>query len=203
MNVKLKNINTEAQLELLIEHIMTECDNLELQEIEYIFKSGIKGVFGTIYNDISIDTICGKEGWFESYYRDHRVRRQEPKQEIYFKPSGEEITEEEYFNRYPEEKNKVKLSNIGLLARNGMLRRETAELFYELKGLTTEDFSNDIKVFSHNYRVLSAQGLLDGYTESDYIREQFTKFVLENLYKTKEPEQPVKESNPEESNSNQ
>lgn len=75
LNIKSKSINTDEGLMVVVDHIMEECSNLELQEINFIFRSGISGKFGIIYNDISIDTICGKEGWIETYYKDFRKLR--------------------------------------------------------------------------------------------------------------------------------
>jgi len=75
LNLKGRAIKESMAINLIIEYIKSECANLELQEIEFVIKSGIMGKFGTIFNDISIDTICGKDGWFEVYYRDFRKLR--------------------------------------------------------------------------------------------------------------------------------
>ena len=75
LNIKSKSINSDTGLMLVVDFILEECSNLELQEINFIFRSGVMGKFGVIYNDISIDTICGKEGWIETYYKDFRKLR--------------------------------------------------------------------------------------------------------------------------------
>ena len=77
INMKSKAITSKEAINLIIDYIKNECGNLDLQEVEFVIKSGVMGKFGVIYNDISIDTICGKDGWFETYYKEYRKLRPE------------------------------------------------------------------------------------------------------------------------------
>ncbi len=77
MTGKAKNISKDM-ISILVDYLMVHCNNLELQEIDFIFKNGILGKFGTIYDEIYLDTITGDKGWIERYYSDYRNLRQEP-----------------------------------------------------------------------------------------------------------------------------
>ena len=112
LNIKSKSINSDTGLMLVVDFILEECSNLEIQEINFIFKSGIMGKFGVIYNDISIDTICGKDGWIETYYKDFRKLRPEKKQEEVIRLTGKEMTIEDFHAKNPEYKLKYDLHGI-------------------------------------------------------------------------------------------
>jgi hypothetical protein len=63
--------NTEA-FNLLSELIIERFGKLEIQEIEFALKCGITGVYGSIYNDISIDVVYG---WINSYIQNDKIIR--------------------------------------------------------------------------------------------------------------------------------
>jgi hypothetical protein len=107
----------ETMYEMIIEHIIVNCKNLELQEIDFIIKKGVMGVFGTIYAEISIDTITGVDGWIETYYKTYRKQRIEQRIEPKFELTGKEMTYEEFINRN-QEFNKKEIENIKILASN-------------------------------------------------------------------------------------
>ena len=180
INIKSKSINTSAGISVLFEYITEECGNLELQEINFIFKSGIMGKFGVIYNDISIDTICGKEGWIETYYKDFRKFRPEKKQEEVIRLTGKEMTLEDFHAKNPEYKLKYDLHGIYYQAKRYKTTIEDAKQFYLIKGLSLDDFKDDFQFYSKEYQ---NQKLIKG--EMLYITERFRKFIIENVFKNK------------------
>jgi hypothetical protein len=116
-NVKGKSLQESGQIDLIVEYITTDCKNLQIEEINIIFKFGVLGRYGTIYNDISIDTICGIEGWIESYYKLDRAKRSEGD---YIEPLSKEpakgnekfYTHAQYLKRNPEERKKYRLKEL-------------------------------------------------------------------------------------------
>lgn len=109
---KVKNLN-DTWYELIIEHLNQNCKNLELSEIDYIFKNGIMGTLGNNYQEIAIDTITGENGWIETYYKKIRIYRPEPKiEEIETKTSGKEITIDEFYKRNPSYKARLRILEI-------------------------------------------------------------------------------------------
>lgn len=98
-NVKGKSIMEPSQIELILDFIFEECKNLQIEELNIIFRNGVLGRYGTIFNDISIDTICGKEGWIESYYKHDRPKIQEPHYEEVVKYNGNEMTYEQFLEK--------------------------------------------------------------------------------------------------------
>jgi hypothetical protein len=105
VSAKVKNIS-EVWYELIVDHLLTNCKNLELQEIDFIFKNGIMGRLVNNYQEISIDTICGIGGWIETYYRDIRIKRLEPGTIAQYEMNGKEMTYAEFLEKNPEYKNK-------------------------------------------------------------------------------------------------
>jgi hypothetical protein len=181
LNIKSKSINTDAGLILVVDFIIEECSNLELQEINFIFRSGIMGKFGVIYNDISIDTICGKEGWIESYYRDYRKYRSEKKTENIVRLTGKEMTMEQFHAKNPEFKIKYDLHGIYGRAKKFETTIEDAKQFYKIKGLSDGDFKDDFQCFAKEYQ---NQKLIK--CEILFITESFRKLIIQNVFKTKE-----------------
>lgn len=185
LNIKSRSINTATGLDVLFEYITEECGNLELQELNFIFKSGIMGKFGIIYNDISIDTICGKDGWFETYYRDYRKLRPEPKvNNVIPKLTGKEITEQQFYNENPDQKIYSELRTIRNKALTNTLKLDDVKLFYTSKGLSLDDFKDDQEVYSYNYFQMDEE-IRNCIGEMNYILEQHMNFILANIYKTK------------------
>lgn len=180
LNIKSKSINSDAGLMIVVDFILEECSNLELQEINFIFRSGIMGKFGVIYNDISIDTICGKEGWIETYYKDFRKLRPEKKQEEVIRLTGNEMSLEDFHAKNPEYKLKYDLHGIYDRAKRFKTTIEDAKQFYLIKGLSLNDFKDDFQFYSKEYQ---NQELIKG--EMLYITERFRKFIVENVFKNK------------------
>jgi hypothetical protein len=117
LNVKGRGIVNENQFEALTEHIMSNCSTLQIEEVNYIFKKGVLGLFGQIYNDISLDVICGIDGWIETYYKKHRPKRSEGdyKEPLCKEPAnGNEklYTHAQYLKRNPEERKKYRLKEL-------------------------------------------------------------------------------------------
>jgi len=183
-NVKSKAITTTEAINMICDFFINECSNLELTEIEWIIRAGIMGRLGTIYNDISIDTICGIDGWVETYYKLCRPQRPEPKNKIQEKFSGKEITEAEFLERNPEFKERVRLRQLLELAKGGKITSEHAKEFYKLKGLTLDDVKEDMTVYSHNYFALP-ESQREIFTESQFINHHHCKFIIDNVFKSK------------------
>ena len=117
LNIKGRGIVNEKQFEALTEYIMADCSNLQIEEINYIFKKGVLGLFGQIYNDISLDVICGIDGWIEMYYKHHRSKRgegdyKEPLSKEPQKDNEKLYTYAEYLKRNPEERKKQRLKEL-------------------------------------------------------------------------------------------
>lgn len=111
-NVKGKGILEPSQIDMVVDFILLECKNLQIEEINLIFKNGVLGRYGVIYNDISIDTICGLNGWIESYYMNDRKKRSESpniKDPVY---NGKEMTYEEYLSKYPNVKKQLRIKEL-------------------------------------------------------------------------------------------
>lgn len=111
-NIKGKAIIEAEQIKMIIDFFIEECSNLQIEEIAIIFKNGVLGRYGAIYNDISIDTICGINGWVEMYYQNDRKKINEPKNEIRINYSGNEMTYNEWLELNPDIKNKIKIKEI-------------------------------------------------------------------------------------------
>jgi hypothetical protein len=98
LNIKSRVINNENGLIVLVDYILDDCSNLELQEIDFVFRNGVLGKLGVIFNDISIDTVVG---WFEKYYSEFRILRTEPiKKDTSIVLSGKEISHSDWMRKY-------------------------------------------------------------------------------------------------------
>lgn len=185
LNIKSKSINTDEGLMVVVDHIMEECSNLELQEINFIFRSGISGKFGVIYNDISIDTICGKEGWIETYYKDFRKLRKETDKTIVLDSSskldGHVMTLQEFHEKNPEFKKKYDLINILQRAKEYKTTIDDAKQFYKIKQLTLDDLKEDMAYFSKLWQKSDKS-----INEKGFINECLRRFIIDNIYKTKQ-----------------
>lgn len=182
LNIKSKSINTDEGLMLVIDYILEDCSNLELQEVNFIFRNGVMGKFGVIYNDISIDTICGKEGWIESYYKDFRKFKKDKIEceDSSIKLTGKEMTLEEFHAKNPDLKNRYSLNQIYIKAKEFKISIEDAKMFYKIKGLSLDDFKDDCEYFCILWNKSSKV-----VPEIEYIKECFRRFILENIFKTK------------------
>jgi len=185
INIKSKSINTSAGISIIFEYITEECSNLELQEINFIFKSGVMGKFGVIYNDISIDTICGKDGWFETYYREYRKLRTEPTKKEDVRMSGKEMTEPEFLEKYPEYKDQIRLRDLLLMAKSFKITTKEAKEFYLIKELTLNDFKDDCEIYSGQYHRLP-ENEKQCFTETQYLNNCHCSFIIQNFNKVKE-----------------
>lgn len=184
LNTKGKAITNETGFLLISEYIMDECSNLELQEIEYIFKRGILGRFGEIYNDISIDTICGKNGWIETYYKTDRRNKPEGvilEGEVHF--TGNEMSEEEFLNKYPEYKTKKKLQDLLFKARANKITVSDLKEFYKIKGFKVTDMQDDIEALTRQYERSQEKEFI---TWTGYLNNWMNGFIITNYFKIKE-----------------
>jgi len=184
INIKSKSINTSAGISIIFEYITEECSNLELQEINFIFKSGVMGKFGVIYNDISIDTICGKDGWFETYYKEYRKLRPEPTKKEDARMSGKEMTEPEFLEKYPEYKDQIRLRDLLLMAKSFKITTKEAKEFYLIKELTLNDFKDDCEIYSGQYHRLP-ENEKKCFTETQFLNNCHCSFIIQNFNKVK------------------
>lgn len=177
-NIKSRGIVQSLAVNSVLDFIIECCPNLEINEIEYIFKTGVSGRYGNLYNDISIDTIIGKNGWIEQYYLNDRKKRPEPTtivnpnldnkysmliptgnkdeygRDLYMREWKERknpITLEQFFEMNPEYKMKKELTEIFTKAKSGKLTIQDAKKFYTIKGFSDNDFKDDMEFYSKNY----------------------------------------------------
>ena len=182
INIKSRAISNDFAYKLLIDYFLDECRNLELQEIEYIFKNGVMGKFGEIYNDISIDTICGKTGWVETYYKEHRSKRIEPTFEESLNFNGKEMTLQEFHELHPVYKEKSIILDIVAKARVGQCTIKELKDFYKMKGFSIGEMQDDISAVSAQY--YNSQ-YCNQITESQYINHWINNFIVNNFNKSK------------------
>lgn len=185
INMKSKAITSKEAINLIIDYIKNECGNLELQEVEFVIKSGVMGKFGIIYNDISIDTICGKDGWFETYYKDFRKLRPEPTKKEDVRMSGKEMTEPEFLEKYPVFKDQIRLRDLLLMAKSFKITTKEAKEFYLIKELTLNDFKDDCEIYSGKYHRLP-ENEKQCFTETQYLNNCHCSFIIQNFNKVKE-----------------
>ncbi len=181
-NVKGRAINNDFGYKLLLDFVLDECKNLEIQEIEYIFKSGVLGRFGQIYNDISIDTICGKNGWIETYYSEHRKLRKEPDVDETLNFSGKEMTIEQFYSENPKYKDRTELMDLVGKARLGNCTVKDLKDFYRLKGYSIGEMQDDLSAISKIYYNSAEK---EHVKESDYLKNWLNNFILANYNKKK------------------
>lgn len=185
INMKSKAITSKEAINLIIDYIKNECGNLELQEVEFVIKSGVMGKFGIIYNDISIDTICGKDGWFETYYKEYRKLRPEPTKKEDVRMSGKEMTEPEFLEKYPEYKDQIRLRDLLLMAKSFKITTKEAKEFYLIKELTLNDFKDDCEIYSGKYHRLP-ENEKQCFTETQFLNNCHCSFIIQNFNKVKE-----------------
>lgn len=181
-NVKSRAINNDFGYKLLLDFVLDECKNLEIQEIEYIFKLGVLGRFGQIYNDISIDTICGKNGWIETYYSEHRKLRKEPEIDETLNFSGKEMTIEQFYSENPKYKDRAELMELVGKARLGNCTVKDLKEFYKLKGFSIGEMQDDLGAISKMYYYSDEK---EHIKELDYIKNWLNNFILANYNKKK------------------
>lgn len=177
-----KMINKESALEILVDDILENSSNLELQDIDFIFKNGIKGKFGVIYNDIGLDTILGKDGWIETYYKEYRILRPEGNEKIIeVEIPKNAISEDEYFKKYPDAEKRVKINRLFVKAKSNQLQLSDILEFYILKGYTENECTEDLEIIKKEYQ----ENEYNSVTESIYILNWGKNFILSNYKKTK------------------
>lgn len=186
LNIKSRAITNESGYMLIAEFILEECKNLELQEIEYIFKKGVMGRFGEIYNDISIDTICGKNGWIENYYKTDRKEKIDAlKIEPEIRFTGNEITESEFLLKYPLYEKRQRIRDIAEKAKLRKAKMDDIKEFYKLKDLTLDDLKDDLQALSKQYYQMSEEER-KAITYENYQSMWIQSFIVSNQYKVKE-----------------
>lgn len=160
-------INDEDKLFLLAETILSEFGNLELQEIEYVFKKGITGKFGTIYKTVDIATITGigDNCWFENYYKNHRPKR-ETKNEVEISKNA--ISYEEYIEKNPDQRDLLFLFDIRIRVKNQTITIDEILKVLEIKGIDSKSWYNETK---KQYNVKMKVN------EIDYIKIEGNKLV--------------------------
>lgn len=186
-NMQGRNLANDTSVNLIVEYITQTCGNLELPEIEFIFKNGVSGIFSTIYNNISVDTIIGKDGWIDTYYSKFRNKRPDPNQyveldlmtkekflELYPKYKGMSLTElieaakleghnlhlssDEFLEINPEIKLKNELTEILNKAKDFNIKWNDVKKFYKLKGYHCPDeYQKDAAVYCKAYHNLENQ----------------------------------------------
>ena len=181
-NIKSRTISNDFGYKLLLDFFIDECKNLEIQEIEYIFKSGVMGRFGQIYNDISIDTICGKNGWVETYYSEHRKLRKEPTIEDKLIFTGKEMTLEQFYQENPQYKERSELMEMFKKARVNQCNVSDLKNFYKLKKYSVGEMQEDLAAISKEYY---NSEIKEHVAESEYIKNWLNKFILSNYNKKK------------------
>ncbi|MFZ1786673.1 MAG: hypothetical protein WAT92_00115, partial [Saprospiraceae bacterium] len=157
-------------LEMIVEDIFVNYSFLTVQEVEFILKNGIMGKYGLIYNDISIDTLMGVGGWFDTYdktFIKSKVAKSEPK--IY---SGKEKPMAEWYEIYPELK-------IVSKCRDMTLELKDVKDWYKLKGFGLDKYKQDCEMYSKSFfkidEELREKGKL---SEMGYILNQHRDFIL-------------------------
>lgn len=175
---KVKNIS-DFFIEILVEHIVNSCSNLELSEIDYIFKNGILGKLGNNYQEISIDTITGETGWIENYYSKERAKRPEPelpKIEV----SKTAMTYQEWIEKNPDQKNNLRKYDLMMLIKNGSISMDIVKEYFN-----DDDFVNSkISEFkSYIPKLISEHTKLsDQYnSEKNLLKRRELKIKLESI----------------------
>ena len=185
LNIKSKSINSDAGLIIVVDFILEECSNLELQEINFIFRSGVMGKFGVIYNDISIDTICGKNGWIETYYKtDRKDKNETVNLETKERFSGNEMSVEEFYKRNHEAAKRAMIKNIVEKAKTRRAKMPELKQFYKLKELTLNDLKDDMEALSKQYYQLS-ENERAAIKYEQYESIWLNDFIINNQYKVK------------------
>ena len=179
LNVKGRSLTESAQMDLIIDHFITFCSNLELQEVEFIFREGIKGRYGVIFNAIDIDTICGKDGWIEQYYRDHRSMRPEPAMKEISVENPNAITEREFLKRNPEYKRSKMIARLQewVKSNNASVKKCHAKYYLKLIGNTQDDYKKILTKIHHEYTSSYYKKIT---TLKEYARAKFVGIILEN-----------------------
>lgn len=170
-NQKSRSVCDATSVNILVEFITDECRNLELREVEFIFKNGIAGRFGTIYNDISLDTIIGENGWIETYYKNIRPKRQEVKHTFDEKPTG--ITKEEFYEKYPEYQIIAKNAEFIAKAKDYKLTLPIVAAFYNFNSIET--YEKDIDEFNDEY---DSNPSCHDVSRNDYLLWKFRMVIL-------------------------
>jgi hypothetical protein len=175
LNVKGKSITSKEAINLLTEQIINDFPNLEIQEIEFIIKNGILGKFGVIYNDISLDTILGKDGWFEMYYKQYRTLRPEPQKQIKIQYTGKEMSKDQFYQKNPEYALKAKVSEIKALAKNRTINQAYINDWYNLQGIKQSQIEREKEDIRKDYQ---SSGLAEFTTFLDFYKECMIKRIL-------------------------
>lgn len=184
-NPKGKMISTISQMDLLVDFIVNHCSKLEIQELDFIMKHGVLGRFGILYNEISIDTICGVGGWIETYFNEFRqLRPPKPEPRPYDK-TGNEKSNKEYLNTLTGDMKRLYELREKSDSKNNTLTIDDVKDFYRIKGYTLDEFKEHQEIHAWNYVILY-KGMTDVVSKSEYIAEENRKFVRNNIFKNKE-----------------
>lgn len=176
LNIKSKAITNKMQQELVVEHILNNCGNLEPQEIEYIFREGIKGQFGPIFNDISIDTICGRDGWIETYYKEYRHRK--PQHEQTSQPKENAISQKEFYKRNPDLKRQRKIKDLQERLKGKPTSTTKYDLKYYMKLINMSE--NDYYLCLHKIRHehLESKEIQNALSLKEYGKHRFYELIM-------------------------
>lgn len=182
MTSKVKNLN-EIWFQLITDHILSECKNLELQEIDFIFKKGIMGAMGNNYQEIFIDTITGVDGWIENYYKNYRKLRPDPNQnQDTFQLTGKEITYQEFLIRNPEYASKSKECNIIMLAKNGEVSIDLLKQYFDKRYDKLVEISKEKYINAMN-QMISIDDTISKLPKSEKEPFRIIKQQLKNILK--------------------
>ncbi len=183
VNIKGRNISNEFGYKLMIDFILNDCKNLELQEVEYIFKNGVMGRFGQLYNDISVDTICGINGWIEMYYKEHRKNRMEGIKPVEsFNFTGNEMTLKEFHESHPDYLERSNLLELFEKAKKSKCGVQDLKLFYKIKGYTVGEMQDDLSIIAGKYYSLQEKNAI---TEKQWVDNWINNFIKQNYNKKK------------------
>jgi hypothetical protein len=178
MTGKAKNISKDM-ISILVDYLMVNCQNLELQEIDFIFKNGILGKFGTIYDEIYLDTITGDKGWIERYYSDYRKLRQEPNSQnrIDYELTGKEISYEKFLKSNPDIVTND--YHLKILAKSGNITMDVIMIhFGDDYDTLMESFSNKYQEYKKRYSELQ-KTLCDIITDEEKAKALTEKRMIE------------------------
>lgn len=178
-NVKFKTIIQPMYLNMLCDHFVNDCSNLELQEVEFIIRTGVMGLLGTIYSEVTIDTITGEHGWIENYYKKIRPKRSEPTFEQNY-CSVNHIPYDEFISSNPEYlKDLSNLREIYEKALDSRLDKEDIVMFYFLKRMTQSEYEEDLNAIKKEYSNLNKK-------EEELITKKHSILSLLSKYESKQ-----------------
>lgn len=112
------NALNEVQLKLLSNELRSYCRYYTLADIAIVLKNGCMGRYGQFYGRVGIDTILGKDGWFQQYEEERAIELEKIKNNLKHKVSEtrqNEMSFDEWKKNFPEKYNQRldKIKQIG------------------------------------------------------------------------------------------